>query len=155
MIFLTVGTQVPFDRLVRVVDEWAGKTGREVFGQIGHGDYVPRHMLCVPSLDPSAYQERFAAAQAVIAHAGMGTILTALQHAKPLVVMPRRASLGEHRNEHQLATARRFRERGLVRVAMDASELLDHLERVDDWAPLGKIGASASSELLDTIRRFL
>ncbi len=57
------------------------------------------------------------AATAIVAHAGMGTILTALEMGKPLLVMPRRAALGEHRNDHQLATASRFAELGRVKVA--------------------------------------
>ena len=47
------------------------------------------------------------AAAAIVAHAGMGTILTALETGKRLLVMPRRAALGEHRNDHQLATVSR------------------------------------------------
>ena len=35
MIFATVGTQLPFDRLIAAVDRWAGtRPGREVFAQI-------------------------------------------------------------------------------------------------------------------------
>lgn len=36
MIFVTVGTQVQFDRLIRTVDEWAGARARsDIFAQIG------------------------------------------------------------------------------------------------------------------------
>ena len=39
MIFVTVGTDSPFDRLMQVVDEWAAASGRtDVFAQIGEGD---------------------------------------------------------------------------------------------------------------------
>ena len=62
----------------------------------------------------------------------MGTILTALELGKPLLVMPRRAALGEHRNDHQLATVRRFAELGSVEVALDESELA---LKLDDLAP--------------------
>ena len=50
MIFVTVGAQLPFDRLVSVVDEWAGSTGRsDVFGQIARGKR-PRHFESVDFL---------------------------------------------------------------------------------------------------------
>ena len=70
------------------------------------------------------------AADAIVAHAGMGTILTALELGKPLLVLPRRASLGEHRNEHQLATARRFADTGRLAVAFDESELAQRLDEL-------------------------
>ncbi len=38
MIFVTVGEQLPFDRLVRAVDEWAAASGKEVFAQIGNSE---------------------------------------------------------------------------------------------------------------------
>ena len=42
MILVTVGTDLPFDRMVRVVDDWAGETGRrDVFAQIGEGGWEP------------------------------------------------------------------------------------------------------------------
>lgn len=156
MIFVTVGTQIPFDRLLRTVDEWADASQRDdVFAQVGESRYTPRRIEAVPTLTPADFSARFEAASAVVAHAGMGTILGCLQYGKPVIVMPRRASLGEHRNEHQLATARRLGERGLVHVAMDEDELLTYLERVDRLEPLGRISDQASPELLAAIREFL
>jgi UDP-N-acetylglucosamine transferase subunit ALG13 len=117
VIFLTVGTQLPFDRLVRAVDAWAGaragsgQGGAEVFGQIadpGPAGYRPRHFEWVADLDPLAFEARFRAAGHIVAHAGMGTIIGALGAGKPLLVMPRRAHLGEQRNDHQFATVRRL-----------------------------------------------
>ena len=118
MIFVTVGTQLPFDRLIAAVDAWAGETGvGDVFAQIGPTAYVPRHIEFAQFIPPAECAQRMREADAIVAHAGMGTILNALQLGKPLLVMPRRASLGEHRNEHQSATARRFEELGSVAVA--------------------------------------
>ena len=45
MIFVTVGTQLPFDRLIRAVDNWAKAAGRrDVFAQIGPASYRPLHI---------------------------------------------------------------------------------------------------------------
>jgi UDP-N-acetylglucosamine transferase subunit ALG13 len=79
-------------------------------------------------LGSEEYQRRFAEADLVIAHAGMGTILGAIEAAKPLIIVPRRASLGEHRNEHQLGTAKRFRNVPGIRVVDDVSEIGDALD---------------------------
>ena len=46
MIFVTVGTQGPFDRLVRAVDKWAGMRARaDIFAQTGPSDYQSEHIL--------------------------------------------------------------------------------------------------------------
>jgi len=132
MIFVTVGAQMAFDRLIRAVDAWAGvHPAVSVFGQIGPSAYHPAHMGYARFLEPREFEARFAAAQLVIAHAGMGTIITALELDKPLVVVPRRGDLAETRNDHQLATARRFGGLGFVQVAHDVAELTAHLDRGD------------------------
>ncbi len=155
MILVTVGGQVAFDRLVRAVDEWAAERGRDdVFCQILDGAYEPRHAAWVRALPAAEFHDRLLGADVVVAHAGMGTILTALEHAKPVLVLPRRADLGEQRNDHQLATARRFREQGRVHVALDEHELRAALDRVDELTAAPRIGDRASEELLEAIREF-
>ena len=137
MIFLTVGTQLPSDRLVAAVDAWAGARGSaEVFGQIsdpGPSGYRPKHFEWVADLDPAAFEARFRAASHVVAHAGMGTIIGALGQGKPLLIMPRRAHLGEQRNDHQFATVQRLCTRsGITRAgilaAFQAEEVSDRLD---------------------------
>ena len=156
MIFVTVGAQIPFDRLVRTVDDWAGRRGRgDVFAQIGESTYVPRHIEAVASLDPPAYAEKLRACEAIVGHAGMGTIISALEYGRPLLVMPRRGDLRETRNDHQIATAQRFGQRGMVHVAMDEDELATRLDSIDDLRVLASIEAGAARNLIDTIHRFI
>lgn len=125
MIFVTVGNLDPFDRLIRAFDEWlAEQPGPvEAIAQIGTGTYRPQHCRWVDFLTPTEYRETFSQAKLVVSHAGMGTIITALEHNKPIIIMPKRASLGEQRNEHQLATARQFRRSACIKVADDADAL--------------------------------
>jgi len=156
MIFLTVGTELPFDRLVRVVDDWARRNARQdVFAQIGQSLHPPTHIKWSRFLEPPEFQRRFAEANVVISHAGMGTILTALYAGKPLLVMPRRAELGEHRNEHQLATAARMRELEKICVADGNASLLAALDRIDEISAGARIDAFASQELVSTVREFI
>jgi UDP-N-acetylglucosamine transferase subunit ALG13 len=156
MIFVTVGTDLPFDRLVRVIDDWAGSTGRQdVFAQIGATRWTPAHLQYSHFLPPDEFTQRFAEARVIVAHAGMGTILSALRWEKPILVMPRRASLGEQRNEHQLATARRLSTIGKVDVAMDESELRQRLQALDQLKAREAIGPHASAQLIDAIGRFI
>lgn len=156
MIFVTVGTQLAFDRLITAVDEWAGSTPeREIFAQIGPTPLQPRHIEHAQFVSPEECAERMLAAQAIVAHAGMGTILTALELGKSLLVMPRRAALGEHRNDHQLATAQRFAESGRVNVAFDEAELPLRLEQLDHAAAQPRISRSAPDDLIAGLRAFI
>ncbi|MEO1008335.1 MAG: glycosyltransferase [Planctomycetota bacterium] len=153
MIFVTVGAQMAFDRLVEAVDEWAGATGRgDVFAQIGPTDLEPRHVPFERFLEPPAFRAKAEAATVIVAHAGMGSILTALTMGTPILVMPRRGDLRETRNDHQVATARRLGEMGRVAVAMDEAELRRRLDAIDELADGGRIGAHAEDALLRAIR---
>jgi UDP-N-acetylglucosamine transferase subunit ALG13 len=155
MIFVTVGTQLPFDRMVRTVDAWAGRCGADVFAQIGPGRYVPRHMQWTRTLPADECNARIRQARAVVAHAGMGSILTALELGKPILVMPRCASLGEHRNDHQLTTAKHFQEQGRIRVGFDEAELEQQLDALATLQPSARIASLASPALIDALRGFV
>jgi exopolysaccharide biosynthesis glucuronosyltransferase PssE len=156
MIFVTVGSDLPFDRLVRVVDEWAAESGRDdVFAQVGATEWRPAHIGWTDFLQPPEFARRFAEADIVIAHAGMGSILSALQWEKPILVMPRRATLGEVRNEHQSATARHLASMGKINVAMDESELRNKLGSLEALRPRERIGPYASDSLIKALREFI
>ena len=155
MIFVTVGTQLPFDRLVRTVDAWAARTKSEVFAQIGPGEYAPQHIRWTRTLPADECNSNIRHARAVVAHAGMGSILTALQYGKPIIVMPRRGSLGEHRNDHQVTTAKHFHEQGRIRVAFDENELGRQLDEIATLQPTARIASVASPALIGALRSFL
>lgn len=133
MIFVTVGGQLPFDRLVHVVDSWAMRRGRhDVFAQVGRSTSPPAYIRWERFLSPDDFESKAREAQVIVAHAGMGSILTAFELGKPIIVMPRRAHLGEHRNDHQWATVKHLGEQRGVTVAADEDELLARLEQLDD-----------------------
>ena len=81
-----------------------------------------------PFITPSEFRRNVEAAYVVIAHAGMGSIITALELGKRIIVMPRRAELGEHRSDHQVATAKRFADRGALSCCSTERELLEKLD---------------------------
>jgi UDP-N-acetylglucosamine transferase subunit ALG13 len=142
--------------MIRVVDDWARAERRtDVFAQIGRTEWRPSFIPFAPFLEPAEFGRCFAGATAVIAHAGMGTILSALRFEKPILVMPRRAALGEHRNDHQLATAQRLVELGKIHVALDERELLDHLANLETLQARAHTGDYAAPALLAAIREFV
>lgn len=127
MIFLTVGSHEPFDRLIRAVDDFAAtRPDLTFYGQItDRSAHRPAHFDWVENLSPADYKATCARATCFVAHAGMGSIITALQLSRPIVIMPRRGHLNETRNDHQYATAQKFRDKPGIFLAEDESALPD------------------------------
>jgi UDP-N-acetylglucosamine transferase subunit ALG13 len=155
MIFLTVGTLFPFDRLVRAVDDAFGKglINEEVFAQIGESSYKPRSFDSAVMLSKEVFDEYFTKASAVIGHAGMGTISLALDNHKPLLVMPRLKKYGEHVNDHQTAIAKRFSANGHLLVAYDVNEIPGRIQQLRTFQPGPRNPQSQS--IVVAIRSFL
>ena len=101
MIFVAVGTQFSFDRLIQYMDEWAEANDEAVFAQIGDGEYEPKHMKWERFLDGDQYNGYIKDSTAFVSHAGMGNIISSRQHQTPIIVINRQLELGEHRNNHQ------------------------------------------------------
>jgi beta-1,4-N-acetylglucosaminyltransferase len=137
MIFLTIGTQYPFERLVKAVDEACaqGIFEEEIFGQIGKSTYQPRHFTCTGSLDNGRFNDCVSLSTAIIGHAGVGTISIALKHNKPLLTMPRLARYREHVNDHQVGLARKFEGAGHILVAYSQEELPEKMRQLRDFVP--------------------
>lgn len=154
MIFATMGTQIPFDRFLRMLDQVAPLlNGEQIIAQTISGTYKPTNFETVGLIGPELFNRYISSARVIVAHAGMGTIISALTAHKPIVVVPRIAAQGEHRNEHQLATARRLSEMGLIHVAENATALLDFLN--SDPTSLRTIAATAPKEMVETISKAL
>ena len=113
-----------FDRFARALDDWAAAHPQvRVLVQIGSGAYEPRHAAFVRMMPPALYQQRIAEARLFVAHAGMGSIIAAIQAGKPLLMMPRRFDLGEHTTDHQFATLAKFAGRDGLHTATSVEEL--------------------------------
>ena len=156
MIFVTVGSQMPFDRLIGTVDRWAQSRGRDdVFAQIGETNRQPAHIQWTSRLTPAAFNHRTRDAAVVVAHAGMGAILTALTLGKPIIVLPRLGALRETRNDHQVATATQLAAMGKVHAAFNEQELEALLDQADTLSASEPLPVAASPALIQTIRRFI
>ncbi len=156
MIFATVGTQLPFDRMIKTLDKWNKKQEvRDCFAQVGLGGYSPSTLEFSETLKPSQFAKRIANCKVIVSHAGMGTILTGLQLAKPIIVMPRLSSLGEHRNDHQLATVENLRGINGVHIADNEQGLMTALDHVQTLKAGGSFSRFAQASLLDAISNFV
>jgi UDP-N-acetylglucosamine transferase subunit ALG13 len=155
MIFLTVGSEIPFDRLVRAVDELAARAAlrEEVFAQVGRGGYVPRNFPSVELVERGEYDKCLRQCRAVISHAGMGTIMKCMEMEKPLLAVPRRKQFGEIVSDHQLGTARTFESQGDLLVAYDTNAIVSRLPQLFSFRPPSK--REGPQEVIRCIRDFL
>lgn len=138
MIFVAVGTQFAFDRLIRYVDEWAIQHNVTGIAQIAGGEYLPQHLQWERFMTTAVFNQHLQAADLIISHAGMGNIITALESRKPIIVMNRQHALGEHRNDHQLDGLAWMSQLPGVYTASTQEELYALLERQQELhvAPL-------------------
>ena len=136
MILVTTGTQLPFPRLVAAMDRLAPRLDERVVAQVGPDAGAYANLETHARLDPETFEALFKEARLIVAHAGIGTVLAACRHEKPLVLMPRRHSLGEHRNDHQLATAEALRGRTGLYLAREEDDLAELLTQRDALLPM-------------------
>jgi UDP-N-acetylglucosamine transferase subunit ALG13 len=85
MILVTVGTTIPFDSLIKKVDQLCqdGTITEPVLCQIGKGQYEPSHCQFLRFL-PNLNNE-IDSASLVIGHGGTGTTLDLIQRKKPFI----------------------------------------------------------------------
>lgn len=154
MIFITVGTQLPFDRLIDVLDNILG-CDVECIAQVGLGGAVSKKMSCYETISPDEFEVYCKRSSLIISHAGMGSIITALSLKKPIIIFPRVAGLGEHRNDHQLATAKSFSNTPGVYPAFSNAELADLLSNKEALIPGGLARSREYESLLTNIRAMI
>jgi len=131
VIFVTVGSQLPFDRLVKAMDVWAGLNKEiKVVVQTGETDFIAKHCHIKNYIEPVEWEKLLQEAELVIAHAGMGTILKCIDNHKPLVILPRKWKLGEIRNDHQLATVKYFENISGICIANDTEKLFKAIKNI-------------------------
>ncbi|MDD4523903.1 MAG: glycosyltransferase [Methanosarcina sp.] len=127
---MTVGNHNQgFDRLIKKMDEIAGKTDEQVIMQIGYTTYKPvnaEYFSFLESFEEILRLNR--EARVVVSHAGAGSIVTALKEKTPVIVVPRLKKYDEHMNDHQLEIAKAMSENKNVTVVYDVETLDDCLK---------------------------
>ncbi|MFN3685264.1 glycosyltransferase [Salinarimonas sp.] len=154
MIFVTVGTQLPFDRLIAAMDQVAARLDEPVVAQIGPSRYVLTNMQTVDRLTVAEFRGMFADARAVVSHAGIGTLLTGMALKKPLLMMARDAARGEHRNDHQKATLAALDGRAGVYRVENADDILALL-RAPELTRAERGEAGQRQQLIASVRAVL
>jgi UDP-N-acetylglucosamine transferase subunit ALG13 len=138
MLFLTVGTQFPFERLVKEIDRMAedGLINDKIFAQTGVTQYKPINFEWSAFLSQSRFEKVVLESEGIIAHSGIGTIALAMEHQKPILVMPRMKKFNEHVNDHQVETARSFEKAGCILAAYDTEQLRTQITNLKSFVPV-------------------
>lgn len=120
MIFVTVGTSSwNFTRLIKEMDRIAEEVNEEVIIQIGYDKYEPKNAKYFRTTTKEEMERLYESARIIVSHAGIGTIISAIKHNKPIIVIPRRMEYGENFDNHQVDTARELEREGIVKVVWD------------------------------------
>lgn len=131
MIFVTVGAgKIGFERLVKEMDRVASEIDEGVIMQIGITNYQPINAEHFRFLPRNQIEEIYKNARVIVCHAGIGTLLTALEHNKLTIAVPRLKEYGEHHDNHQLEIANELETEGKIVAIYNIYELDDALHRV-------------------------
>lgn len=152
MIFLTVGTQLPFDRLVEALDLIQPEINMEIVGQVGRGTYDAVNIETFESLDPELFNLYIRKSELIISHAGMGSIISSLKLGKRIIVVPRLLKYNEHRNNHQIDTCEEVSKFNGVFVCYDLERISSVIfEALSNNEPK-PIGDYADKEIINKLR---
>ena len=152
MILVTIGLMYGFDRLIKEMDKIAGRVDEAVIMQIGETTYKPKNAEYFRFTSNEEIDRLYEDARVVVCHAGVGSILTALEHGKPVIAVPRRKKYGEHVDDHQLEIARELEKEGRIRVVCDVGEL----EKVlGDVSTVSKTLVENEGELVKALGKYI
>jgi Uncharacterized conserved protein len=89
-------------------------------------------------LSPDEMRALMRAADIVVTHAGVASIVDAVRTGHRPIVVPRRQHLGEHVDDHQLQIVNVLEDIGIVtQVRNTAAAALDHAAATVAWPPPG------------------
>jgi beta-1,4-N-acetylglucosaminyltransferase len=136
LILVTVGQHTQgFPRLIRRMDEIAGRIQEEMIMQIGSTVYLPRNAHWFRFADYDEMKRLNKEARVVVTHAGAGSIITALKAGAAIVVVPRLSRYGEVIDDHQLELVEALSSNGRVTAVGDVGELESILQGITRRQP--------------------
>jgi UDP-N-acetylglucosamine transferase subunit ALG13 len=147
LIFATVGSHptYKFERLLRALEGVDG----ELVVQYGPGRPPQNATVAVPWMRFEEIVANIERADRIVSHAGVGTILCAVQAGRVPVVFPRLKRFDETVDDHQLDLARRLAMTGKVIVVEDDAALAAAIAAA---APAGTVDDGSGAALIDAVR---
>lgn len=138
-----------FERLVRAMDEIAGKVEEEVIMQIGGTKYTPKNAKHFSFATEHEIRELCRKARFVVMHGGVGTMLDIMQEGTPAVVVPRRKKYGEVIDDHQLYLVQELEKQGKVIAVYEVDKLEEVIRTVETKPPQ----LAKDKRLVDALKR--
>lgn len=157
MIFVTLGTQkFQLNRLLKEIDFLIEKNviEDEVFAQIGHSTYEPKHFKYEKMMSQSDFHKKIRECNVLISHAGVGSTLNGLKFGKKIILYPRLAKYGEHIDDHQLDLANKYYELGYCLLCDEKHSLEDCLKQVENFESK-YVNSESENDIADYIINFI
>jgi beta-1,4-N-acetylglucosaminyltransferase len=151
LIFVTIGTMYGFERLIRWMDIIASKLNEDVVMQIGNTAYTPINSSYFLFVSKEKLDYFYAHARVVVCHAGVGSLLSAMEHGKPVIAVPRKKELGEALDNHQLEISNELGQEGLIRVAYNFEDLEKEINTISSINSEFKL----SSDLVISLKNYI
>lgn len=124
MILVITGTSpYRFDRLIKEMDSIAKENHEEVIIQTGRIGYKIQNTKQFKFLSNKEFTKLYESARLIVSHSGIGSIITALHHNKPIIIVPRMKKHGENLDDHQLEIASEIEKEGIATVVYDVRNL--------------------------------
>lgn len=153
MIVALIGTGPDsFERLVRPLDDLAKENGWDVFIQLGHTPYEPKHCSFERFVERDRLLKMIEAAELVITQGGYGGIRDALKLDKPIVAVPRDPSLNES-PDCQEEMVRAMEQQGYLIGVYDIRQLAVAIQRARVFVPAGRSPSAIPAMLAEYLSR--
>jgi beta-1,4-N-acetylglucosaminyltransferase len=153
MILVTIGVMYGFERLIAKMDEIALTLNEPIVMQIGETKYEPKHSKYFRYTSRDKMEELYSQVRVIVGHAGVGTVLKALEYKKPLILVPRLKKYNEHINDHQLEIAKELEKEGIGKIVYDVEELESALKAVSQSN--GYFANQGKNSLVDNLSKYL
>lgn len=138
MIFVILGTQDKgFDRMLKEIDELIkdGIITNKVIVQAGCTDFKSNEMDIIDYLPMQQFNKYIEAADIIITHGGVGSILDAIKHHKKVIAVPRLEKYHEHVNNHQIEIVEEFDRLGYIMDCGNLKRLGNKLIEIEKFNP--------------------
>ena len=155
MIFVTVGTQIPFDRLLKSVEKQIelGNIKEKVIVQAGVTNFKSDKMEIVSFIPMDEFKKIIEDAKIIICHGGVGTITDGLKNNKVIIACPRLERFNEAKNDHQKQIVENFGNAGFIIPLLDLKDLDNALEKAKTFKP--KMYKSNTNNMINLLENYI
>jgi UDP-N-acetylglucosamine transferase subunit ALG13 len=139
VILVSLGThERQFLRLAKEIEKLIaeGKINEEVIVQTGYTKYQIKGARCYDFIEFEKMQEYLSDCRILVTHSGVGSIMSGLEHGKPVVAVPRRQQLNEHSDDHQMQITQKMAEKGAIIPVYDIGQLWEAIKEAGKRKPV-------------------